>query len=48
MAQKFENVSAEVDGTTVYRPTTSFTNSETEYAYLSSQSYAENIIKHGD
>ena len=27
------------------RPTASFTNSETEYAYLSSQAYAENIIK---
>ncbi|MCR4889615.1 MAG: hypothetical protein K5979_10635 [Ruminococcus sp.] len=48
MAQKFENVSAEINGSTVYRPTASFTNSETEYAYLSSQSYAENIIKHGD
>ena len=27
------------------RPTASFTNSETEYAYLSSQAYAENTIK---
>ena len=28
-----------------YRPTASFTNSETAYAYLSSQSYAENTIR---
>ena len=31
--------------TDYYRPTASFTNSETEYAYLNSQSYAENEIK---
>lgn len=30
------------------RPTASFANSETEYAYLSSQAYAENTIKHGN
>ncbi len=29
---------------TTYRPTASFTNSETEYAYLSAQAYAENEI----
>lgn len=29
---------------TSYRPTASFTNSETEYAYLSAQTYAENTI----
>lgn len=30
---------------TLYRPTASFTNCESEYAYLSSQAYAENRIK---
>ena len=44
-ADKFKEPSATIDSQTVYRPTASFTNSETEYAYNSSQSWAENIIK---
>ena len=44
-ADKFKNSSAVIDDTPVYRPTASFINSESEYAYLSSQSYAENTIK---
>ena len=44
-ADKFENETAEINGETVNRPTASFTNTETEYAYLSSQAYAENTIK---
>ena len=41
-AEKFKEASAQIDGK--YRPTASFTNTETEFAYLTSQSYAENII----
>ena len=41
----FETASAAIGGETMYRPTASFTNTETEYAYLSSQAWAENIIK---
>ena len=44
-ADMFKNISAIIDDTTVYRPTVSFINSENEYAYLDSQSYAENTIK---
>ena len=44
-ADKFKEPSATIESQTVYRPTASFTNSETEYAYNSSQSWAENIIK---
>ncbi|MBQ8927180.1 MAG: hypothetical protein IJ055_02755 [Oscillospiraceae bacterium] len=43
-ADRFENETAQIDGATVGRPTASFTNTETEYAYLSSQAYAENAI----
>lgn len=45
-ADKFRDTSAVIGTEKVYRPTASFINSETEYAYLSSQSYAENTIKH--
>ncbi|MDY4412927.1 MAG: hypothetical protein SPE43_00930 [Ruminococcus sp.] len=44
--ESFKNLSAQIDNKTVYRPTASFTNSETEFAYLSSQTYAKNIISH--
>lgn len=44
-ADKFRTASAVIDSVTVYRPTASFINSESEFAYLSSQSYAENTIK---
>ncbi|SDB58908.1 fibro-slime domain-containing protein [Ruminococcaceae bacterium FB2012] len=44
-ADKFKEETAVIDSTTVHRPTASFTNSETEYAYLSSQAYAQNTIK---
>lgn len=44
-ADEFKNISADINGATVYRPTAGFINSESEYAYLSSQSYAENTIK---
>ena len=44
-ADRFESLSASIDNKDVYRPTASFINSETEYAYLSSQAYAENVIK---
>ncbi|MCR5600168.1 MAG: hypothetical protein K6G33_05440 [Ruminococcus sp.] len=44
-ADKFSSPSAVIDAVTVYRPTASFINSESEYAYYSSQSYAENTIK---
>lgn len=43
-ASEFESASKTLDGKTVWRPTASFTNSETEYAYLSSQAYADNTI----
>ena len=43
-ADQFKNASTTISGDTVYRPTASFTNSETEYAYLSSQGYADNKI----
>ena len=33
------------DGTETHRPLVSFTNSESEFAYLSAQAYAENIIQ---
>lgn len=44
-ADEFKDTSANISDATVYRPTASFISSESEYAYLSSQSYAENIIK---
>ena len=44
-ADLFKSESAEIEGRTEYRPTASFTNSETEFEYLNSQSYAENKIK---
>ena len=44
-ADKFKDGAATIEGDTVYRPTASFINSESEYAYYSSQSYAENTIK---
>ena len=44
-ADKFRNASAVINGESVYRPTASFINSETEFAYIGSQSYAENTIK---
>jgi hypothetical protein len=44
-ADQFATETATIDGKTVYRPTVSFTNTEIEYAYLSSQAYAENTIK---
>ncbi|MBR6385004.1 MAG: hypothetical protein IKS03_02645, partial [Ruminococcus sp.] len=44
-ADRFESLSASIDNKDVYRPTASFINSETECAYLSSQAYAENVIK---
>lgn len=44
-ADMFETESASIGGETMYRPTASFTNTETEYAYLSSQAYAENTFK---
>ena len=34
------------DGIETHRPLVSFTNSESEFAYLSAQAYAENIIQH--
>ena len=45
-AADYENASYEdpITLVTTYRPTASFTNSETEYAYLSAQAYAENSI----
>lgn len=42
-ADQFKNDTDNISG--AYRPTASFTNSETEFAYLSSQAYAENTIK---
>lgn len=44
-AAQFQSASTSIGGETVYRPTASFTNSETEFAYLSSQAYADNKIK---
>ena len=44
-ADRFKTAEAVVDGKPEMRPTASFTNSETEYAYFSSQAYAENTIK---
>lgn len=43
-ADQFKNDTATINGNVEYRPTASFTNSETEYAYLSSQAYADNKI----
>ena len=43
-AGEFDTASKTLDSKTVWRPTASFTNSETEYAYLSSQAYADNAI----
>ncbi|WP_295090383.1 SpaA isopeptide-forming pilin-related protein [Ruminococcus sp.] len=43
-AGEFDTASKTLDSKTVWRPTASFTNSETEYAYLSSQAYADNTI----
>ena len=43
---QFEELTAEINGHTFSRPTASFTNSESEYAYLSSQAFADNTIKH--
>ena len=42
-ANLFEDSTTQING--AYRPTASFTNSETEFAYLSSQAYADNTIK---
>ena len=44
-ADCFANETATIDGREATRPKASFTNSETEYAYLSSQAYAENTVK---
>ncbi|MCR5730662.1 MAG: hypothetical protein K6G20_09960 [Ruminococcus sp.] len=43
-AGEFDTASKTLDSKTVWRPTASFTNSETEFAYLSSQAYADNTI----
>ncbi|WP_024860453.1 SpaA isopeptide-forming pilin-related protein [Ruminococcus flavefaciens] len=43
-AGEFDTASKTLDSKIVWRPTASFTNSETEYAYLSSQAYADNTI----
>lgn len=43
-ADCFANETATIDGREATRPKASFTNSETEYAFLSSQAYAENMI----
>ena len=43
-ADKFDRATAEIDGVTVGRPTASFTNTESEYAYLSAQAYAGNRL----
>jgi hypothetical protein len=43
-ADRFKDPSYTENGVTKYRPLASFTNCETEYAYLSAQAYAENSI----
>lgn len=44
-ADHFKSQSWNYNSTTYYRPTASFTNSESEFAYNSSQAWAENQLK---